>query len=129
MPTFSAGFTGRNNRGDNRADLPPGQYETHDCPVLSAGPTQHVPLTYLDGNAAAGPLSELFDFDITMAVGRCVGCGSSMLMARCRMYVGPGLVLRCASCDHVLIRLVVVGDSSWLDMTGLACLHIDRSTT
>ncbi|NIK61367.1 DUF6510 family protein [Kribbella shirazensis] len=84
-------------------------------------------LTYLDGNAAAGPLSELLAFDITTAVGRCGACRSSMMMAQCRVYIGPGLVLRCAYCDEVLARLVVAGNSSWLDMTGLACLQINRA--
>ncbi len=60
--------------------------------------------TYLDGNAAAGPLSDLLNFDITMAVGRCAGCLSSMVMAQCqRVPTGPGLVLRCAFCDRVLV--------------------------
>jgi DMSO/TMAO reductase YedYZ molybdopterin-dependent catalytic subunit len=38
----SRGFVGR--RGDADAALPPGQYLTRDSPVLSAGPTPHVPL-------------------------------------------------------------------------------------
>jgi DMSO/TMAO reductase YedYZ molybdopterin-dependent catalytic subunit len=44
MATFSAGFTGRPNRGDGKAHVPPGQYVTRDFPVLSAGPTPLVPL-------------------------------------------------------------------------------------
>lgn len=44
MATFSAGFTGRHERGVEDLDLPPGQYLTHDFPVLSAGPTPQVPL-------------------------------------------------------------------------------------
>ena len=84
--------------------------------------------TYLDGNAAAGPLGDLLGFDITTTVGRCAGCRGPMLMAQCRVYsVGPGLVLRCASCDGVLLRLVVAEERAWLDMTGLACLQIDRT--
>ena len=42
MSTVSRGFRGR--RGEERPDLPPGQYLTHDFPVLSAGPTPRVPL-------------------------------------------------------------------------------------
>src|SRR4029077_11096447 len=38
----SRGFVGR--RGAAEAALPPGQYLTRDFPVLSAGPTPHVPL-------------------------------------------------------------------------------------
>jgi DMSO/TMAO reductase YedYZ molybdopterin-dependent catalytic subunit len=38
---ISPGFFGR--RRTENADLPPGQYLTEDFPVLSAGPTPHVP--------------------------------------------------------------------------------------
>jgi DMSO/TMAO reductase YedYZ molybdopterin-dependent catalytic subunit len=41
MPVISRGFHGR--REDGPPDrIPPGQYETRDFPVLSAGPTAHV---------------------------------------------------------------------------------------
>ncbi|KAB8173186.1 sulfite oxidase-like oxidoreductase [Microbispora catharanthi] len=42
MTTFTRGFRGRRRGEDDR--LPPGQYLTEDFPVLSAGPTPHVPL-------------------------------------------------------------------------------------
>ena len=43
MPVISRGFHGR--RQDGPPDrIPPGQYETRDFPVLSAGPTPHVHL-------------------------------------------------------------------------------------
>lgn len=81
--------------------------------------------TYLDGNAAAGPMADVFGFDITRAVGRCAGCGRSAVMAQCTVYSGgPGLVMRCSACEHVLVRLVVAGERTWLDMTGLGCLLI-----
>src|SRR5262245_59641930 len=40
--TESRGFVGR--RGGANVKLPPGQYLTTDFPILSAGPTPHVPL-------------------------------------------------------------------------------------
>jgi DMSO/TMAO reductase YedYZ molybdopterin-dependent catalytic subunit len=40
----SRGFVGR--RGRSKMALPPGQYQTEDFPVLSAGPTPHVPLEH-----------------------------------------------------------------------------------
>src|SRR5262249_20978277 len=40
--TESRHFVGR--RGEPKVKLPPGQYLTTDFPVLSAGPTPHVPL-------------------------------------------------------------------------------------
>jgi DMSO/TMAO reductase YedYZ molybdopterin-dependent catalytic subunit len=42
MSIISRGFSGRRSAAD--AKLPPGQYLTTDFPVLSAGPTPHVPL-------------------------------------------------------------------------------------
>ena len=41
---ISRGFRGRPRSSDASDRLPPGQYETHDFPVLSAGPTPHKPL-------------------------------------------------------------------------------------
>src|SRR5579863_1810501 len=43
MSFVSRGFRGRRPAVDP-ARLPPGQYVTHDFPVLSAGPTPHTPL-------------------------------------------------------------------------------------
>jgi len=42
MSVISRGFSGR--RTAENANLPPGQYLTTDFPVLSAGPTPHIPL-------------------------------------------------------------------------------------
>jgi DMSO/TMAO reductase YedYZ molybdopterin-dependent catalytic subunit len=42
MGIISRGFSGRRNAANVK--LPPGQYFTTDFPVLSAGPTPHVPL-------------------------------------------------------------------------------------
>ncbi|HWT92631.1 MAG TPA: sulfite oxidase-like oxidoreductase [Solirubrobacteraceae bacterium] len=44
MPPVSRGFLGRRRPDVDPARLPPGQYFTPDFPVLSAGPTPHVPL-------------------------------------------------------------------------------------
>ncbi len=42
---ISRGFQGRRVEPANRDRVPPGQYVARDFPVLSAGPTPHVPLT------------------------------------------------------------------------------------
>ena len=42
MAIISRGFSGRRTETDGK--LPPGQYLTNDFPVLSAGPTPHIPL-------------------------------------------------------------------------------------
>jgi DMSO/TMAO reductase YedYZ molybdopterin-dependent catalytic subunit len=47
-PFVSRGFRGRRQPADTARRLPPGQYETHDFPVLSAGPTPHTALAIWD---------------------------------------------------------------------------------
>jgi hypothetical protein len=80
--------------------------------------------SFLDGNAAAGVLREVFAVDVTSAHGQCVGCGNIGPMAETRLFAdAPGLVLRCASCDAVLLRLVSGGGRRWLDVRGLAYLQ------
>jgi hypothetical protein len=80
---------------------------------------------YQDGNALAGPLSEIFAVDVTAAVGRCAGCGSTGPLAALRVYgPDPGLVARCAGCDQVILRLVRGPDAAWLDLRGAVSLRI-----
>ena len=47
IPFIARGFHGRRPAAPP-GRLPPGQYETRDFPVLSAGPTPHTPLTTWD---------------------------------------------------------------------------------
>jgi DMSO/TMAO reductase YedYZ molybdopterin-dependent catalytic subunit len=44
MGFISRGFRGRRQEADTSGRVPPGQYVTHDFPVLSAGPTPHTSL-------------------------------------------------------------------------------------
>ena len=48
MPPVSRGFRGRRQSAATAQRLPPGQYQTRDFPVLSAGPTPRTPLTAWD---------------------------------------------------------------------------------
>lgn len=80
---------------------------------------------HVDGNALAGPLSELFAVDVTAATGRCVECGLASPVAALRVYArAPGLVARCPGCDHVILRLVRTPDAAWLDLTGTVSLRV-----
>jgi phage FluMu protein Com len=80
---------------------------------------------FLDGNAAAGVLGEVFAVDVTAAVGRCAGCGRVGVLADTRVYVdAPGVVVRCVGCDSVLLRVVSGPDRRWIDLRGLAVLEI-----
>ncbi len=38
-------------------------------------------MNHVDGNALAGPLSEVFRDDVTMALGRCTSCGDVSVLA------------------------------------------------
>jgi hypothetical protein len=79
----------------------------------------------LDGNAAAGPLRQVFAVDLTTAVGRCAGCGRTAVLAEAHLYGrAPGLVLRCSGCDGVLLRMVTAPDRAWLDLQGLTTLQV-----
>lgn len=80
---------------------------------------------YQDGNALAGPLSEIFAVDLTAAIGSCTGCGSTGPLARLRVYgPAPGLVARCPDCEQVILRLVRSADTAWLDLRGTVSLRI-----
>lgn len=84
--------------------------------------------TYLDGNAAAGALSELFAMDVTAAIAQCDGCGQTGVFAESRLYVdAPGLVARCASCDTVLLRVVSTPNDTYIDLRGLTYLRVPSS--
>jgi hypothetical protein len=80
---------------------------------------------YEDGNALAGPLSEVFAVDLTAAVARCVHCGSSGPVARLRVYgQAPGFTARCPDCTQVVLRLVRGPQTAWLDLRGTVSLAI-----
>ena len=80
---------------------------------------------YVDGNALAGPLSEIFTAEVMTATGRCAHCGLTAALATLRVYDrAPGLVARCPGCAEVLLRLVRTPDAAWLDLTGLRALRV-----
>jgi hypothetical protein len=83
---------------------------------------------YLDGNAAAGELSNIFAIDITAAEGQCAHCGATKHFAEAHLYTqAPGFVARCAACQHVLLRVVTVHQRVFLDMRGMTYLMFDTS--
>ena len=83
---------------------------------------------YLDGNAAAGELSEIFAMDVTAAEGQCAHCGATKRFAEAHVYMhGPGLVARCAVCEQVLLRIVGLDQCVLLDVRGMTYLSIDTS--
>ena len=85
-------------------------------------------MEHVDGNVLAGPLAEFFSFDVTMATGRCVGCGSVAELARAMVYrSGAGTVVRCSTCDTVLATLVEADDRAWIGLRGVTAIEVRRT--
>lgn len=85
-------------------------------------------MNYLDGNAAAGELSEIFAIDITAAEGQCAHCGNKKRFAEAHLYMQcPGVVARCCVCEHVLLRLANVRQRVLLDVRGMAYLSLSAA--
>jgi len=79
----------------------------------------------LDGNAAAGILQAIFPFEMTLAQVTCTGCGATNAIGATAAYMhGMGTVIRCPSCDNVLIRVALAGGHYLLDMRGVRVLHM-----
>ncbi|WP_236602075.1 DUF6510 family protein [Ktedonobacter sp. SOSP1-52] len=80
----------------------------------------------LDGNAAGGILQEIFPFDMTQVQATCTGCGATAAIGALAVYMhGMGTVIRCPSCDTVLIRVAQGRGRYWLDMRGVRVLQIN----
>jgi hypothetical protein len=81
-------------------------------------------MEHLDGNAAAGDLSEIFTLEATSATATCAGCGATGPVAQAMLYeTGIGTVLRCPDCDSVLLRLVHARGEILMEMQGVRMLR------
>ena len=84
----------------------------------------------VDGNAAAGPLAELFARDITAATATCAKCGRETPVGGLLAYGQTmGVVLRCAGCEAVVLRLVRTPGALRLDPSGVALLVVSVTET
>ena len=82
----------------------------------------------LDGNAAAGVLSEIFAVEMTSALCTCAHCGHVAPLGSLVLYGGQvGMVLRCPTCEQVQMRVVRIperGGQYWIDMRGISILRV-----
>ena len=63
----------------------------------------------VDGNAIGGLLIEVFGTEMTTAVVTCAQCGATGQVAELAVYrPGLGTVVRCRSCDNVLMVFVEI---------------------
>jgi hypothetical protein len=77
----------------------------------------------VDGNAIGGLLQEVFGTEMTTAGCVCGSCGDTGQVAGLAVYLqAPGTVVRCRSCDHVLMVFVRVRNRICVDLQGLAAL-------
>jgi uncharacterized Zn finger protein len=77
----------------------------------------------VDGNAIGGLLHEVFGTDMTAAASVCGNCGTARQVAELAVYAhAPGPVVRCRSCDSVLMVFVKIHDRTCVDLLGLATL-------
>jgi hypothetical protein len=73
--------------------------------------------TMVDGNAAAGILSEVFALEVTGGFAKCANCGREGEMGSLLAFMqAPGVVLRCPVCEHVNLRVVQAPESIYLDL-------------
>jgi hypothetical protein len=79
----------------------------------------------LDGNAAAGPLGEVFSFEVTTALYACEGCGRVAHIGEAMAYMTEiGTIVRCPNCDNALIRLAHNRERHWIDLRGIKYLQV-----
>ena len=78
----------------------------------------------LDGNAIGGMLMEIFGTEMTTAVGTCAHCGAVAQVAEFAVYRPDlGIVVRCRSCDSMLMVFVKIRGVTCVDLMGLSSLN------
>jgi len=81
----------------------------------------------LDANAVAGLLQEVFGVEMTVVPAECAGCGNRAEIGTLLAFTrGPGIVLRCAACMQVVLRIVQTPDSVYIDARGAVYLRLRR---
>lgn len=78
------------------------------------------PLLLVAGGSGIVPLMAM-----TLVKATCTGCGATDSIGALAVYMhGIGTVIRCPSCDNVLIRIAHAKGRYWLDMRGVRVLQI-----
>ncbi len=81
----------------------------------------------LDANAAAGVFREVFGVEMTAAPTECAHCGAEGEVGTLLAFTqGPGIVLRCPSCENVMLRIVQTPEAIYLDARGAVYLRLTR---
>ena len=72
-----------------------------------------------DGNTAAGELSRIFAKTLRLRKDSVRPAARPGGLRKRMSTSGPGLMVRCTACEHVLLRLVNAPHHVWLDMRGM----------
>jgi hypothetical protein len=82
---------------------------------------------WLDGNALAGVMAELFGAEMTTALHRCGSCGARREVGAHPAYRGAGMVLRCPECGDMAMQISEVRDRHVIRLTGEWTFSAPRS--
>jgi hypothetical protein len=81
----------------------------------------------LDANATAGLLQEIFGVEMTASPTECANCGNEDEIGTLLAFIqGPGIVLRCSTCENVVLRIVQTSEATYLDARGAVYLRLAR---
>ena len=81
----------------------------------------------LDANATAGVLYEIFGVEMTASPTECAHCGNEGEIGTLLAFTqGPGIVLRCSTCENVVLRIVRTPEAVYLDARGAVFLRLAR---
>lgn len=82
--------------------------------------------TWLDGNAIAGLLYDIFGAETTAARRVCQSCGRRNAVGAHRVYLGAGTVLRCPDCGDLALTAVPLSDRYLVRFAGTWSLRAER---
>lgn len=81
---------------------------------------------WLDGNALAGLLHDVFGTEMTTVQRICQSCRARNAVGAHRAYQGAGMVLRCPSCGDLALRIAVLPDRHVVHLAGTWMLDLPR---
>lgn len=82
---------------------------------------------WLDGNAIAGLLTEVFGAELTTTERGCQSCGARSRLGAHRVYRGAGTVVRCPVCGDLALRITTLADRHVVLLTGTWALEVGRT--
>jgi ribosomal protein S27E len=81
---------------------------------------------WLDGNAIAGLLNDVFGTELTATRRGCQSCGALTCIGAHRVYRGAGTVVRCPVCGDLALRVTSMPDRYVVLLAGTWALEMPR---